>query len=104
LFQGFNNETYKIYFPVTVDSIEFDPKNWLIQKSSVHVGIEEKNNSFSFNLIPNPAKDKITIEIKQVNRVRNTSISIYTIQGQLFLQQQIKQQKTELEVSKFVKE
>jgi aminopeptidase N len=103
LFQGSNNETYKIYLPVKVDSIEFDPQNWLIQNNSIHLGIEEKNNPFSFSIIPNPAKDKITIIVKQVNQAKNTFLSAYNIQGQLLFQQQIKNEKTELDISGFAK-
>ncbi|OFX28506.1 MAG: hypothetical protein A2X08_05590, partial [Bacteroidetes bacterium GWA2_32_17] len=48
LFQGTNNETYKIYFPELVDSIEMDPNFWLIQKNFIITGIEKNNISFSF--------------------------------------------------------
>ena len=103
LIQDSNQEKFKLYYPETVDSIEFDPENWLIQKSSIHLGIEEISNSVSFIIIPNPAKDKITVEVKQETIVKNTLISIYNIQGQLLLQQQLKAEKTELDISGLAK-
>src|ERR1035437_9477409 len=58
LFQSSNNETFKIFLPGIVDSIEFDPKNWLIQKSSIHTGIQENTESCLFNLFPNPRSEE----------------------------------------------
>ncbi len=99
LFQGSNNETYKIYFPEPVTSIEFDPHFWLLQSNSITTGIEKNNIFSSFEVFPNPAKDKITIKLKQGIKLNNTIISIFDIQGQLLLQQAIKLEKTEININ-----
>ncbi len=103
LYQGSNDETYKIYFPYTVTSIEFDPYFWLIQQNSITTGIIEKNNSNLFGVFPNPAKDQITIVVKHENILKNTMISIFNIEGQLLLQQQIMTDVTEINISGFAK-
>jgi len=106
LFQDLNNETYKIPFPETITSIEFDPQNWLIQKNTIDIntGIAENNNSSLFNLFPNPAKNRITITIRQSNILKDKlAVSIYNTNGQLLLQQQIKQKETQLNVSNLEK-
>jgi hypothetical protein len=99
LFQASNYETYKLYFPVTVDSVKFDPGNWLIQKNLMHVGIQEVNNSCSFSINPNPTTDRITVKMKQQNLTGQTLLCVYNVQGQLLLKQKIRQEKTELDIS-----
>jgi hypothetical protein len=47
--------------------------------------------------------DKVNIEMSQANVINKTSIFVYSIQGQLILQQFISQEKTELDISKLVK-
>ncbi|NMC98339.1 MAG: T9SS type A sorting domain-containing protein, partial [Bacteroidales bacterium] len=103
LFQGSNNEIYKIYFPDFVTSIEVDPNFWLIQKSFINTGIVENNNSLFFSVFPNPAKDKITISVKQENVLHNTTVSVFNLQGELLLRQQIQQKTTELDLSSLAK-
>jgi aminopeptidase N len=103
LYQGSNDETYKIYFPHTVSSVEIDPYFWLIQENSITSGIIKKNNSNLFSVFPNPANDRITISLKPGNILKNTFISMYNIEGQLILQQQIRACKTEFNISGFAK-
>lgn len=102
LYQSSNDDSYQIYFPHTVTSIKFDPYFWLIQKHSIHTGIIENNNSNLFRLFPNPTNDQITIVLKQED-LKNIVISIYNIEGQLLLQQQIRTAKTEINTSGFTK-
>lgn len=60
-----------------------------------------KNKKLSFNLHPNPANSKITIEIDGVNS--NSIISIHNIQGQLLLQQAMQQVRSEINISNLAK-
>lgn len=101
LYQGSNNEVFKLYHPVPADSIEIDPKHWLIQKSSVHLGIEEAHGSFTFRVTPNPAKDKVNIEVSKEVIAGNTLMSVYNIQGQLVFQKRLKNEKTEIDITRF---
>jgi len=52
---------------------------------------------------PNPAKDKIIIELQRLNNIQKNIISIYNIQGQTILQQSLQQEKTELDISRLAK-
>jgi len=103
LYQGSNNETYKIYFPHAVTYLKVDPNLWLIQKSNIFAGIEENNDSFSFSISPNPAKDRIMVTLMQPNSLRSSYASVYTIQGQMVMQQQLKLENTELDISGLAK-
>jgi len=101
LYQGSNNETYKIFLPEIVNSIIIDPNFWLVQKNFITTGIEENNDPFSYCIYPNPSKDRITIEIMEANLLKDLLVSIYDVQGHLLLAQQIKKEKTELNISKY---
>ena len=61
----------------------------------------DKNNVFSIN--PNPAKEILTININKIKDSHNTIVNIYDLQGELMLQQAIKQETTELTISNFAK-
>ena len=50
---------------------------------------------------PNPVSDKITIEDKVL--IKDKKVSIYNMQGQLMLQQPIKQIKTDIDISELEK-
>ena len=54
-------------------------------------------------IYPNPATTKLTINLQQLTNLQSTTVSIYDVQGQLLLQQTIKQLQTELNISKFAK-
>jgi hypothetical protein len=74
----------------------------LINGSQTYSGIDENNNisiQLDVKIYPNPAKDWISITIKKSTILKNTFVSIYNIQGQILLQQQIQKEKTELDVS-----
>ena len=48
-------------------------------------------NSNNLNIHPNPAKDNLIIELPQDENLQNTMVSIYDIQGQLLIHENIKQ-------------
>jgi aminopeptidase N len=103
LFQGANNEVYKLCFSDTVTSITFDPKGWLLQSNDFDLGITENSTNSSFDVFPNPAKDKITLTLKEGNKIKNAKISVFNIQGQLMMQQQAMEEKTEIDISRLAK-
>jgi hypothetical protein len=57
----------------------------------------------NIKIYPNPATNKLTLDLKQIKDLHNTVISIYDIQGQLILQQAINEKQTELNISNFAK-
>jgi hypothetical protein len=103
LYQGTNNEVYKLHFSDTVTSITFDPKGWLLQSNDFDLGITENSTNPKFEIFPNPAKDIITLTMKQGIKIKNSSISIFNIQGQLVKQQQATEVKTEINISSLSK-
>ena len=68
--------------------------------AGIHVN---ENIPFSFYIYPNPAKEIVTVTINKINNLHNTNVFIYDIQGQLMLQQAIKQETTVLTISNFAK-
>jgi len=100
LFQGANNEVYKLHFSDTVTSVTFDPKGWLLQSNDFDIGIAENGTNSSLDVFPNPAKEKITLTLKQGNKIKNAKISVFNVQGQLMIQQQVTEEKTEIDISR----
>lgn len=61
-------------------------------------------DKFNFNIYPNPVKDYFNIEFSNSKGINEQiSISVYNIQGQLLLQQTIKQAITEIDVTMLAK-
>ena len=50
-------------------------------------------------LYPNPANDRVIIDLQRLNSVQKSNISIYNIQGQTILQQILQQEKTGIDIS-----
>jgi hypothetical protein len=65
------------------------------------LGLAENNENARFNVFPNPALDKITIQNKTQNN--DAVLSIYNMKGQLFLHQALQQEKTELNINNLVR-
>ena len=63
---------------------------------SVMVGVKEQQES-KFSLYPNPATDKITIELSGMTQGGN--LTIVDIEGQELMQQRITQPKTQMDIS-----
>ncbi len=59
-----------------------------------------KKNKHFLNLYPNPASEKVTII---TDMTEHSIISIYNLQGQILLQQQIQQGKTDIDISELAK-
>lgn len=59
---------------------------------------------YNFTIFPNPVKEYFNIELSNSKGLNeNTFISVYNIQGQLIIQQSIKQTNTEVDISKLSK-
>ncbi|MBI3501074.1 MAG: T9SS type A sorting domain-containing protein [Bacteroidetes bacterium] len=64
-------------------------------------GTAENSSSTDFIIYPNPVNDNITIENLSPNNNVGEMFSIYTVQGQLLLQQRLQQQQTEINVADY---
>jgi len=63
-------------------------------------GIENNlYKSGTFSIYPNPATDKITVDISSIQG-NNNIVSIYNAMGQLIIQQPLQQPKSEIDISK----
>ncbi|MFZ4402119.1 MAG: T9SS type A sorting domain-containing protein, partial [Bacteroidales bacterium] len=67
------------------------------------LGIDSHTLSGKISLFPNPATDILSIDLRQLSMLQNTTIAIYDIQGKLLLQQLLTQALTELNISSFAK-
>ena len=61
--------------------------------------IEEKERE-QMLIYPNPAQNKITINLQGLQNLSGLNLSIFNIQGQLLLQQPLHQNNTEIDISK----
>jgi hypothetical protein len=66
-------------------------------------GINEHpvESSSGIKIYPNPAKDRITIEIKSQYTAQNSMISIYDIQGQLVFEKSVSSKSMHIDISAF---
>jgi aminopeptidase N len=77
LYQDANLQSYKIRVNKTIDSIEFDPEQWIIHKlNSISLGLEETENPLHFTMGPNPARGYLRIFLSHPSdKLYNLSIS-----------------------------
>ncbi|MCK4287572.1 MAG: T9SS type A sorting domain-containing protein, partial [Bacteroidales bacterium] len=70
VYQTQNDQTFKIYMPFTVNNLEVDPNNWLLNKVGViHNSVNKINTKGNYFLIyPNPAEDFLYIEVLNDNK------------------------------------
>ena len=54
-------------------------------------------------LYPNPATNTLTLNLSQLQKLQNASLSIYDIQGKQLLQQNITDTQTQIDISSFAK-
>jgi hypothetical protein len=59
--------------------------------------------NFNFSVFPNPASDKIILDIQQSKVIQNCYISIYNVNGQLVLRESLIKPQTEIDISKLNK-
>ena len=74
-----------------------------LAKLNNDVGINEFHKPLNISVYPIPASDKLTIDIQEINEFHKATVSFYDIQGQLLLQQTIKQSQIEINISSFAK-
>jgi len=93
---------------------QFDMQNFLIyyKKDSIECGtadttvitnIESSKTKNDLLVFPNPASNVIKIDLHQPNTLQYSTVSIYSINGQLLLQQPITDLKTKIDISNLAK-
>lgn len=64
---------------------------------------EYKNINTLLLVYPNPATNTLTLNLSQLQKLQNTTVSIYDIQSKQLLHQNINEVQTQLDISAFVK-
>lgn len=75
----FPGQTFRIPFTASIDSIIFDPDQWILAKNSFITSIDEIENKNSFKLYPNPSSDFLNIDTDLID----FTVNIYDIKGSL---------------------
>lgn len=81
------------------------------KKGNIICGIPDSttqsvNNDFienKFTFYPNPANNILTLDLSQLQKLQNTTVSIYDIQGKQLLHQNISEELSQLDISAFAK-
>jgi len=77
---SFDGETFGFYLPFTVDSIVFDPDQWLISKNNnAVVSISENELENAITISPNPATDFVNINF--TTSIGEVNILVYDETG-----------------------
>ena len=77
--------------------------NGIWKRALSEMGVEENNFKTNITLYPNPANNKVTI-INNNEPAKETTISIFNVQGELILSEKFKEQNAiELDISKFAR-
>lgn len=104
LFQNTNSESFKIHFPHTITSINFDPNYWLINVRDITTTTENKlNNPFFFQLFPNPARNNISIILNEEIDLQNCRFEIYDVKGKLIKSQRLTENKSNIDINNLKK-
>jgi hypothetical protein len=67
------------------------------------VGIKENTQNNQLHLYPNPATNTLTLNLSQLQKLQNATVSIYDIQGKQLLHQNIVEAQTQIDISSFAK-
>lgn len=101
LYQDANLNTYNIPINRTIDSIEIDPKQWILHKlNSLSFGLEETESPLHFTLGPNPAKDYLRIFFSHPSD-KSFTLFISDLTGRPVFRQTMENADRFIDISKF---
>jgi hypothetical protein len=81
---SFSGEHFFLTINQTIDSIQFDPDNWVLSQAGIITSTNEVSIDNQIKLYPNPAKDQLNIEFPadiQINQIQ-----VFNINGSLIQQ------------------
>jgi hypothetical protein len=73
----------------------------ILKTTNGTIGVQENPNFSNLTILPNPASNILILNLNQFNDLQNTSVSIYSIQGQLLKQLLITQSQTGIDIHDF---
>jgi photosystem II stability/assembly factor-like uncharacterized protein len=104
-YSNVNQHLNTIYFPdITTGYIVGDSGTILkTTNGGFPVGMDEKQQMSSLNIYPNPATDQLTIELSEPGSNINGTITIFGMSGLALIQQQVRDSRTEINISSLPK-
>jgi len=73
-----NNQTFKRYFPYSVDSVFFDPEMWILADTAfITTSIQEASSFAQVSIFPNPSKGEFTVKSSEIIK----HLAIYDVYG-----------------------
>ena len=82
---SFSGELFSLNINQTIDTIQFDPENWVLNKVGIISGLSEKNLKAKIELFPNPASNEVRLKLPK--ELKLDRISLYNTSGSLILEQ-----------------
>ena len=82
---------YSVYFPGANTGYAVGANGTILKNTDggIPVRIDEKQQTTGLKIYPNPATDKITLELPEAGSAMNGIVSVYGITGQQLIQQQV---------------
>ena len=94
-----NYTTWQVYLPGNITSLQADPDHWLLTDFSGVSPIANVISDSGFRIIPNPARDKVHIELD--NPVGKYSIYLANSEGKIISMRESSEQREVIEVNGF---
>lgn len=77
--------------------------NMVVLPSKLVTNVPKENDDFSITAFPNPANEVVTVSTSGLKNTETTTITIYSVEGRLLLQQPLVKDKTDIDVHEFTK-
>jgi flagellar hook-basal body complex protein FliE len=75
----------------------------VVKLALLTTNIPGSDKETSVSVFPNPANDVLTISLSDFKETRNTTVSVYSIEGRLLLTENLLKDKTNIDISGFAK-
>jgi aminopeptidase N len=99
--QDANYSQWQVYMPGNISQIQPDPNHWLLIDLSDISVMDNGELESDFNIVPNPAQDKIRIETSINSPTRKYSLFIANSEGKIILRRESSGPVEEINVSSF---
>lgn len=96
--QASNYSTWKLYLPADIHTLQPDPNNWLIIDFATVARVKDSIDR-NFRILPNPAKDKVTIKLR--DPVGKFSLFVANTEGRILTKRTSSGQQEEIDVRQF---
>ncbi len=98
LYQSDHDMEFSLPFEKIIDSIQVDPKLWVLKKVAYLNNINENNNPVNFSFSPNPANDKLNLLFAN-NDQKERHVLIFDLSGSQVLSVTTAEDRISLDIS-----